>query len=111
MTTTTDAISTIQDQVLESVKLAQDTVVKAVKAWAEAGQELLPELPDFSELPLVDKLPDSAELVGQAFDFTDRIVAAQREFANAVIDAAKPLLGGSAPVVTTKAPVKKPAAV
>lgn len=88
MANATEVLDSIEDQVLEAVRQSQDVVVKAVKSWADAGKNLVPELP---ALPFADQLPTPAELIDKTFDFADRLIAAQREFASAVIDAAKPL--------------------
>ncbi|MGH9000994.1 MAG: hypothetical protein ACRDY7_16570 [Acidimicrobiia bacterium] len=86
----TEMIGSLEDQVLETVRQSQDAVVKAVRSWADAGKNLVPELPP---LPFSEQIPGTVDLVEHAFDFADRLLAAQREFAAAVLDAAKPLLG------------------
>jgi hypothetical protein len=90
MATATEMITALEDQVLETVKQTQDAVVKAVQTWAEAGKNIVPELPP---LPFSDQLPAAHEIVENAFAFADRLLKVQREFANAVIEAAKPVLG------------------
>ena len=91
MATATEMITALEDQVLETVKQTQDAVVKAVSTWAEAGKNIVPELPP---LPFSDQLPAVNEIVENAFAFADRLLKAQREFANAVLEAAKPVLAG-----------------
>jgi hypothetical protein len=99
MATATEMISGLEDQVLETVRQGQEAVVKAVQTWAEAGKGLLPELPP---LPFADQIPATSELVENAFAFADKLIAAQREFAAAILDAAKPLLGATAEKVGAK---------
>ena len=89
MATATEMISALEDQVLETVRQSQEAVVKVVQTWAEAGKNILPDLP---ALPFADQLPATADLVENAFAFADRLLAAQREFAGAVLDAARPVL-------------------
>jgi hypothetical protein len=89
MANATEMITALEDQVLESVKQTQDAVVKAVQTWAEAGKSLVPELPP---LPFSDQLPAASEIVENAFAFADRLLKVQREFTNAVLEAAKPVL-------------------
>jgi cell division septum initiation protein DivIVA len=89
MATATEMITALEDQVLETVKQTQDAVLKAVQTWAEAGKNIVPELPP---LPFSDQLPAAHEIVENAFQFADRLLKAQREFANAVLEAAKPVL-------------------
>jgi hypothetical protein len=90
MASATEMITALEDQVLETVKQTQEAVVKAVQTWAEAGKNIVPELPP---LPFSDQLPAASEIVENAFAFADRLLKAQREFATAVIEAAKPVLG------------------
>jgi hypothetical protein len=105
MANATELLDSIEDQVLEAVRQSQDVVVKAVKSWADAGKNLVPDLP---ALPFADQLPSATELVDKTFDFADKLIAAQREFASAVIDAAKPLWNNE-PVKATngRGPAKK----
>jgi hypothetical protein len=90
MATATEMIGALEDQVLETVRQSQDAVIKAVKTWAEAGKNLVPELPP---LPFADQIPATVDLVENAFDFADKLLAAQRDFAAAVLEAARPVIG------------------
>jgi hypothetical protein len=107
MATATEMITALEDQVLETVKQTQDAVVKAVQSWAEAGKNIVPDLPP---LPFSDQLPAANELVENAFAFADRLLKAQRDFAVAVIEAARPVLGekNGAPAVKATATTKPP---
>ena len=99
MATATEMITALEDQVLETVRQGQEAVVKAVQTWAEAGKNLMPELPP---LPFADQIPATSELVENAFAFADKLIASQREFATAVLEAAKPALGAAAEKVGAK---------
>jgi hypothetical protein len=92
MASATEMITALEDQVLETVRQSQEAVVKAVQTWAEAGKSLVPELPP---LPFADQLPNAVDMVENAFNFADRLLATQRQFAAAVLDAAKPVLGAT----------------
>jgi hypothetical protein len=92
MASATEMITALEDQVLETVRQSQEAVVKAVQTWAEAGKSLIPELPP---LPFSDQLPNTVDMVENAFNFADRLLATQRQFAAAVLDAAKPVLGAT----------------
>lgn len=105
MANATEMISALEDQVLETVRQSQEAVVKAVKTWADAGKNLVPDLP---ALPFADQLPNTVDLVENAFAFADKMLAAQREFAAAVLEAAKPVLTKEARPKTNGA--AKPAA-
>jgi len=88
MATATEMITSLEDQVLETVKQGQEAIVKAVRTWADASKNLIPDLPP---LPFADQLPATSELVENAFAFVDKLLASQREFASAILDAAKPV--------------------
>ena len=92
MATATDMITGLEDQVLETVKQGQEAIVKAVRTWADASKNLIPDLPP---LPFADQLPATSEIVENAFAFVDKILASQREFAAAILDAAKPVYGAA----------------
>ena len=92
MATATDMFTSVEDQVLETVKQGQEAIVKAVRTWADASKNLIPDLP---ALPFADQLPATSDLVENAFAFCDKMLASQREFAAAVLDAAKPVFGAA----------------
>jgi hypothetical protein len=98
MATATEMFSALEDQVLETVRQSQEAVVKAVKTWAEAGKSIVPDLPP---LPFADQLPNTVDIVENAFDFADKLLAAQRDFAAAVLEAARPVIGKSEAPKTT----------
>ena len=92
MANATEMFTGLEDQVLETVKQGQEAVVKAVRTWADATKNLIPDLPP---LPFADQLPNTTEIVETAFAFADKLLASQREFVAAVLDAAKPAYGAA----------------
>jgi len=92
MANATEMFTGLEDQVLETVKQGQEAVVKAVRTWADATKNLIPDLPP---LPFADQLPNTSEIVENAFAFADKLLASQREFVAAVLDAAKPAYGAA----------------
>lgn len=105
MANATEMISALEDQVLQTVHQSQEAVVKAVRTWAEAGKNLVPDLPP---LPFADQLPATVDLVENAFNFADQLLSAQRELAAAVLEAARPLLGGKEPAKAGAKPSPAP---
>ena len=103
MATATEVISSVEDQVLETVKQGQEAIVKAVRTWADASKNMIPDLP---ALPFSDQLPNTSELVENAFAFVDKLLASQREFANALLDAAKPVYATADKAIKNGAPAK-----
>jgi hypothetical protein len=107
MATATDMITSLEDQVLETVKQGQEAIVKAVRTWADASKNLIPDLPP---LPFSDQLPATTDIVESAFAFCDKMIASQREFAAAILDAAKPVFGATDRAVKNGAAKPVPAA-
>ncbi|MEW6475866.1 MAG: hypothetical protein AB1679_26720 [Actinomycetota bacterium] len=103
MATATEMITSLEDQVLETVKQGQEAIVKAVRTWADASKNLIPDLPP---LPFADQLPNVSELVENGFAFADKLIASQREFAAAILEAAKPVYGAADKAVKNGAPAK-----
>lgn len=89
MTDTQTAARGVQEQVLDGVRRSQDSIVEAVQAWADAVKRLTPQLPNASKLG--EQLPQPAELVDNAFDFAGQLLAAQRQFAHELLQAATPV--------------------
>ena len=92
MASATEMITSLEDQVLETVKQGQEAILKAVRTWADASKNLIPELPP---LPFADQVPGTVDLVENAFAFCDKVLASQREFASAILEAAKPVFGAT----------------
>ena len=103
MANATEMITSLEDQVLETVKQGQEAVVKAVRTWADASKSLIPDLPP---LPFADQLPNTTEIVENAFAFADKLLASQREFIAAILDAAKPVYGAADKAVKNGGPAK-----
>jgi hypothetical protein len=80
----------IQDEVLNSMRMSQAAIVAAIGSWASMVQSVRPELPEL-KLPFAARLPKPEELVANAYDFGERLLANQREFAQDVLHAAAPL--------------------
>lgn len=106
MATATDMFTGLEDQVLETVKQGQEAIVKAVRTWADASKNLIPDLPP---LPYADQLPNVSEMVENGFAFADKLIASQREFAAAILEAAKPVFGAADKAVKNGAPKVGPA--
>ena len=104
MTNPRTATQELQAQVLDSVRKSQDAVVDALRTWADAVHSVTPSLP-VSAVPFADKLPRPKDLVEDAFDFAAQLLAAQRKFAEDVLQVTTSVVD-EAPAE----PAKKPAA-
>ena len=83
----------LQDEILKTVRKSQEAVVDAIKAWADTVQSIVPKLPAVS-VPLADKLPKPEDVVANAYDFAEQLLAGQRKFAEDMIHATAPLTQG-----------------
>jgi hypothetical protein len=91
MTDTRIAGQDVQDEILSMVRKSQDTVVDAIKRWADAIQSMTPSMP-MPSLPYSDKLPKPEEFVANAYDFAEQLLAGQRKFAENVLHATTPMI-------------------
>jgi hypothetical protein len=86
----------VQEQTLEAVRKTQDAAVDAVTAWAETANKVTPQMTDFVkgyEMPgyngVTKDLPSAAEVIDSNFDFAQKILNSQREFAHRIVAATK----------------------
>ena len=83
----------VQDEILNTVRKSQETVVEAIKTWVETVQSIPPKLPSVN-VPLADKLPKPEDVVASAYDFAEKLLAGQRKFAEDVVKAMAALPSG-----------------
>jgi hypothetical protein len=76
----------VQDEILNTVRKSQETVVEAIKSWVDAVQSITPKLPSVN-VPLAERLPKPEEVVANAYDFAEKLLASQRKFAEDVVKA------------------------
>ena len=79
----------VQDEILNTVRKGQETVIEAIKAWVDAVQSVTPKLPSVS-VPLADRLPKPEEVVANAYDFAEKLLAGQRKFAEDMVKTLTP---------------------
>jgi hypothetical protein len=87
MPTAQQVTNEVQERLLETVKVGQKGLVDFVRSWAQTVEATFSKLPDLS-------FPESTlkptEAFEQAFGFTEKFLASQREFANQLFEAALP---------------------
>jgi hypothetical protein len=86
----------IQAEVLNAIRKSQAVIVDTIERWASTVQAVRPEMPELpfaDSLNLADKLPKPQDLVKNAYDFAEELLASQRKFAEDVLKATSPLLG------------------
>ena len=84
----------LQNEVLNTVRKSQETVIDALKTWVETVQSITPKIPAV-DLPFADKLPKPEEVVASAYDFAEQLLASQRKFAEEVLKATSALNPGT----------------
>ena len=91
----------LQGQILDTITKSQEAVTDAIKTWAETVQSIKPDLP-VPQVAFADKLPKPGDLVADAYDFAEKLLAAQRKFAEDVIQATAPVLSAKGDSGTAK---------
>jgi hypothetical protein len=84
----------LQNEVLNTVRKGQETVIDALKTWVETVQSITPKVPAV-DVPYADKLPKPEEVVASAYDFAEQLLASQRRFAEEVLKATSALMPGT----------------
>ena len=89
-----------QDQVLAAIKTTQAAILDGVRTWSSTMTNAMPKLP---ALPGIDKLPNQADGLQLGFDFAERLLATQREFAEQLLGATQPAAAAPAKAAKSKA--------
>ena len=84
----------LQNEVLNTVRKSQETVIDALKTWVETVQSITPKVPAV-DMPFADQLPKPEEVVASAYDFAEQLLASQRRFAEEVLKATSALTPGT----------------
>ncbi|MGH9265436.1 MAG: hypothetical protein ACRD1D_12175 [Acidimicrobiales bacterium] len=86
MPTATETTTAIQDKVFAGMQASQKAAVESVRSWAETVESVYSKLP---ELAFSTPVPPS-QVLENAFGFTEKLLANQREFLNQLLEAALP---------------------
>jgi hypothetical protein len=108
MPSLTDFATTAQEQILDSLKVGQDAVIDGLKTLSATVESVLADLPSldavpgFENVPFASELPTASEAVSNAFAFAQKLITAQYEFVESVLEtvgstAAKAAPGSPAP--------------
>ena len=76
-TTYADYLTKIQDDVLETIKDAQDASLKSFASMREFGMSYPTTVP---AMPKFDGFPTAAELIKQSFDFAEKFLEVRKEY-------------------------------
>lgn len=80
--TTVPTAAELQERVLDGIRESQHAVLEATRAWSDATAKLTPALP---AVPTPEGVPNPAEIVQSSFDFAEKLLASQREFAQELL--------------------------
>ena len=95
MTDFTTSGKELQGQILDTIRKSQETMTDAIRTWASTVQSMTPSLP-VPSAPFADRLPKPADVVANAYDFAEQLLAQQRKFAEDVVEATTPVLTSAA---------------
>ena len=88
MSVATEKLTELQDQVLDIVARIQEPVVNGVATLATTVEGRLPEI----KVPgLGETVPTADEVVDASFGFRQKMLDNQKQFAEALLTAAKPV--------------------
>jgi len=84
----------LQDQFLSIVRKSQEIALDAVKSIVDTVQTITPKIPSV-DVPFAEKLPKPHDVVASGYDFAEKLLSNQRQFADEVVKATAPLLPGN----------------
>jgi hypothetical protein len=85
----------LEDEFLSTIRKGQEIALEALKPLVEAVHYVIPTMP-VVRVPLADRLPTAHDVVAGGYEFAERLLANQRQFADEVIKATSPTLPGRA---------------
>ena len=84
---TAEYSAAVREEIIASVKQAQQFTLAAMTTWAEVVGKVVPELPAF---PFVPARPEVVESLGTAFGMAEKLLASQRRFAADLVNVLVP---------------------
>jgi hypothetical protein len=84
------AVETAQDEFVSAVRQNQQAILDSVSAWAKAVNEISPAGPSLEGFPAPETVVDNA------FDFAQKLLEAQHDFARGMIAATSAAHEGAA---------------
>jgi hypothetical protein len=90
MATATELGKTAQEQILNAYEMGSNAIVDGVRNWAEAIESITPANFNAPSIPGLDNLPSPTDTVEGGFEFAQKMLNAQRDFALSLIKAVAP---------------------
>lgn len=78
MPTSTEITNTIEDKIMDNIRVGQQAVVDCVRNWADTVETTFAKLPELAAAVAPLK---GGSVLESTFGFTEQMVASQREFA------------------------------
>jgi hypothetical protein len=78
-----------QEQYAQAMRTSQEAVVGAVESWTKSVQSAFGQTPELPSLSV-----DPNQVIDQVFDFAEKMLEVQREFAKSLAQAAASATGG-----------------
>ena len=83
----------LQEEFLNIIRTSQETVVDAVKTLVDTVKTVTPKVPSV-QVPFAEKLPTPETVVTSTYDFAEKLLSSQRQFAEELVKATAPLMPG-----------------
>ena len=100
---TAQQVKDVQERVLDTVRIGQKGMVDFVRSWAQTVESTFAKLPEFAFTEPVKP----SEALENAFSFTERLLTAQREFAQQLFEATIPATRAPAATASSTAGATK----
>ena len=84
----------VQDELLKVIRTSQETVVEAVKTWVDTVKAVTPKVP-VGPAAAGREAAQAAGHRDHAYDFAEKLLSSQRQFAQELVQATAPLRPGS----------------
>jgi hypothetical protein len=81
----------LREEFFSVIRAGQETVVEAVKTVVGTVTSVTPRVPSI-QVPLAGKLPTPEDVVTGAYDFAEKLLSSQRQFAEELVKATAPLM-------------------
>ena len=79
----------LQEEFWNVIRTSQETVVEVVKTCVDTVKTVTPKVP-VARVPLADRLPKPEDVVANAYDFAEKLLAGQRKFAEDMVKTLTP---------------------
>jgi hypothetical protein len=88
----------LEEEFLSTLRKGQEIALDALKTLVDSVQFVRTPV----RMPFADRLPTAQQVVAEGYDFSERLLANQRQFADEVIKVMSPLRQGRAGKLTAK---------